>query len=187
MDCTNEGAEIPYTTSTNKGMYYLTLTATEMTADIVAVTVYSATSKATCIVLYPRKLVELRSGTSQGGDTAYITLDASAGAVDDTWNGCLCVATIDTNVEARVISDYTGSNQRAAVTPAWNVAPDNDDTFKVYLPEGRQFPNVNVTHVGMTAQTARDIGASVVTANASDVTSIKGVTDKLDTMIEVVP
>ena len=47
VDCTNEGAEIPFTTATNKGMYYLTLTAAEMTADIVTVTIYSATSKAT--------------------------------------------------------------------------------------------------------------------------------------------
>jgi hypothetical protein len=146
-DCTNEGVEIPYTTATNKGMYYLILTAAEMTADIVTVTIYSATSKATCIVLYPRKLVSLLAGTSAGGDTGYITLPAAGGANDDIWNGCLCVATIDTNIEARIISDYTGSNKRAAVTPAWNVAPDADDTFVIYLPEGMQLPTANLTAI----------------------------------------
>ncbi len=135
VDCTNEGVEIPYTTATNKGMYYLILTAAEMTADIVTVTVYSGatTTQATCITLYPRKLVSLRAGTSAGGDTAYITLDENASAIDDWYNGCVCVATIDSNVECRVITDYAGSTKRATVTPAWNVAPDNDDTFIIYL------------------------------------------------------
>jgi len=145
-DCTNEGTEILFTTATNKGMYYLILTAAEMTADVVAVTVYSgaATTQATCITLYPRKLVSLLAGTSAGGNTAYITLPAAGGVNDDTWNGCLCVAVIDTLVEARVITDYTGSNQRAAVTPGWNVAPDADDTFIIYLPEGMQRPVVDL-------------------------------------------
>jgi hypothetical protein len=155
-DCTNEGVEIPYTTATNKGMYYLILTAAEMTADVVAVTVYSGatTTQATCITLYPRKLVSLRAGTSAGGDTAYITLDANASAIDDWYNGCLCVATIDSGVEARIISDYTGSNKRAAVTPAWNVAPDSDDTFIIYLTEGVQVNQANLTHINGAAQTA---------------------------------
>ncbi len=140
VDCTNEGAEIAFDTATNKGMYYLILTTAEMTADIVAVTVYSATSKATVITLYPRKLVSLRSGTAQGGAAGYITLDASAGTINDTWNGCLCVATIDGNEEARIIDDYDGTNEQAAVTPDWNVEPDADDTFIIYLPEGMQMP-----------------------------------------------
>ena len=137
-DCTNEATQI----ATDSGMYYLSLTGTELTADIVVGIIKTSTSgaKTTPFVLYPRKLVTIRSGTSAGGDTAYITLDASASAVDDYYNGMVCVATIDTNVECRVITDYTGSNKQAAVTPAWNVAPDNDDTFIVYLPEGAQMP-----------------------------------------------
>jgi hypothetical protein len=142
-DCTNEGAEIPFTTTANKGMYYLSLTGAEMTADAAAVTVASATAKTKTIVLHPKKLVSLRTGTGAGGAVGYITLDAAAGATDDLWNGCLCVAVIDGNVEARIITDYTGSNQRAAVTPSFNVAPDADDTFVIYLPDGMQMPIVN--------------------------------------------
>src|SRR4030067_1061840 len=64
-DCTNEAVEI----ATSSGMYYLLLTAAELTADVVSIIVKSATSgmKTTPIVLYPRKLVTIRSGTSAGG------------------------------------------------------------------------------------------------------------------------
>ena len=164
-DCTNEATEI----ATSSGVYYLLLTATEMTADVVTVIVKTTSSgaKTTTITLYPRKLVTLRSGTAQGGAAGYITLDASAGARDDRWNGCLCVATIDTLVEARIITDYTGSNQQAAVTPNWNVTPDSDDTFIIYLPEGMQNPTVNVSHINEQSQTARDIGASVLLSSGT--------------------
>lgn len=140
VDCTNEGTEIPFTTATNKGMYFLTLTVNEMTANVVAITIYPDSGKATPVVLYPRRLVPLRTDTAQGGAAGYITLDASAGTLNDKWNGCLCVAVIDGNVEARIIDDYNGSNQQASVTPDWNVVPDADDPFVIYLPEGIQIP-----------------------------------------------
>jgi hypothetical protein len=150
-DCTNEATEI----ATSSGTYYLLLTATEMTADVVSIIVKTSTTgaKTTILTLYPRKLVPLRSGTAQGGAAGYITLDAGAGSRNDMWNGCLCVATIDSNVEARIIDDYNGSNQQASITPDWNVTPDSDDTFIIYLPEGVQIPDTNVTAFGGTAGT----------------------------------
>src|SRR3990167_2983019 len=162
-DCTNEATEI----ATNSGMWYLLLTTAEMTADVVAIISKSATSgmKTTPIVLYPRKLVTIRSGTSAGGAAGYITLDASASAVDDYYNGMVCIATIDTNVEVRVISDYTGSSKQAAVTPNWNVVPDADDTFIIKLPEGVQINQANATHVNSTAQTAGDLAALITTVD----------------------
>lgn len=171
-DCTNEGTEIPFDTATNKGMYYLSLTTAEMTADIVAVTIYSATSKATCLTLYPRKLVAIRSGTAAGGDTTYITLDASANATNDFYNGMVCVATINGNVEVRVISDYTGSSKQAGVTPAWNVAPESDDTFVIYLPEGHQVQQANMTLINGAAAD----GTETINTNVTEVadTSIMG-------------
>jgi len=142
-DCTNEATEI----ATSSGLYYLLLTATELTADVVAGITKTSTSgaKTTSWALFPRKLVTIRSGTAAGGDTSYITLDSGASAVDDTYNGMVCIATIDSNVEARIIADYTGSNKQAAVTPAWNVAPDSDDTFVIKLPEGVQIPQADVS------------------------------------------
>ena len=158
-DCTNEATEI----ATSSGIYYLLLTAAEMTADVVAVIVKTSSSgaKTTVLTLYPRKLVSLRSGTAQGGAAGYITLDASAGAKDDIWNGCLVVATIDSNVEARVISNYTGSSQQAAVVPDWNVTPDSDDTFVVYLPEGRQVNEANLTAVNSVAASGVDLSTDL--------------------------
>jgi len=162
-DCTNEATEI----ATTSGMWYLLLTAAEVTADVIAIISKSATSgmKTTPIVLYPRKLVTIRSGTSAGGAAGYITLDASASAVDDYYNGMVCIATIDGNVEARVISDYTGSNQQAAVVPNWNVVPDADDTFIIKLPEGVQINQANATHVNSTSQTAGDLAAMITTVD----------------------
>ena len=60
-DCTNESVEIANTS----GVYYLLLTGTEMTADVVAVIAKSATAgmKTTVLTFYPRKLVTLRSAT----------------------------------------------------------------------------------------------------------------------------
>lgn len=146
-DCTNEGTEIAFTTAGNKGQYYLTLTAAEMTGDIIVVNIASATSKATVVVLYPRKLVELASGTAQGGAAGYITLAASTVLFDNQYSGCLCVATVDSAVEARILGACTASNQQCAVTPGWNTTPDSDDTYKIYLPEGMRIPEANVRAV----------------------------------------
>lgn len=137
-DCTNEATEI----ATSSGVYYLLLTASEMTADVVTVIVKTSSSgaKTTTLVLYPRKLVALATGTAQGGAAGYITLAASTTTYDDELNGLLCVAVLDSATEARIIADSTASNQQAAVTPSWNTTPDSDDTYTIYLPEGRQFP-----------------------------------------------
>lgn len=144
-DCTNEMTEI----ATSSGVYYLTLTATEMTADVVTVIAKSATAgmKTTVAVLYPRKLVAFKaSATSQTGAAGTITFDSGASAIDDFYNGMLCVATLDGSVEARIINDYVGSTKVASVTPNWNTTPDSDDTFIVYLlPEQSHFARADVT------------------------------------------
>ena len=180
-DATNEAAQI----ATNSGMYYLLLTATEMTADVVAGLVKTSTAKAktTPFVLYPRKLVTVRSGTAAGGDTGYITLDAAASAEDDYYNGMVCIATIDTVVEARLISDYTGSNKRAAVVPDWNTAPDSDDTFIIKLPDGVQLQQANTTHVSGDS-TAADRFEAVLDASPGGVVVDDNDPDPLATAFE---
>ena len=144
-DCTNEATEI----ATSSGIYYLTLTGTELTTDIAAIIAKSATSgmKTTPIVLYPRKLVQLATGTSQGGASGYITLAAGTIKYNGQFNGCLIVGTLDSTQEARIITGCTASNQQCAVTPAWNTTPDADDTYIVYLPEGMQIPTVNTKQI----------------------------------------
>lgn len=163
-DCTNEATEIG-----SSGTYYLLLTGTELTADVAAGVTKTATSgaKTTPWVLYPRKLVTVRSGTaaSAGSATDSIVLDSGASDQDDYYNGMVVIATIDSNVEARVISDYVGSTKTASVVPDWNVAPDNNDTFIIKLPEGMQVPTLQaITEdalkrdwTGMTGEAARSM------------------------------
>ncbi len=145
-DCTNESTEI----ATNSGIYYLTLTAAEMTADIVTVQAKSATSgmKTTVATLYPRKLVSMRSGTTQGGSSTTIQFDSSASAVDDYYNGMVVSASLDGTTEVRMITDYTGSTKTATVHVAWisgDPGPDSNDTFVIYRPDGVQIGQSDVT------------------------------------------
>ena len=169
-DCTNESTEI----ATTSGMYYLLLTGTEMTADVVAVIAKSATAgmKTTALVFYPRKLPTIRSGTSAGGAAGSITLDASAVAVDDYYNGMVCQATIDGNVEVRVISDYVGSTKVASVVPNWNVTPDTDDTFIIMQTEGWALPHIEKIYSDTTI-----ITSDLAEADTSDILSRLTVTN----------
>lgn len=181
-DCTNEATEI----ATSSGICYLLLTASEMTADIVTVRIQSTGAKTTILTLYPRKLPILATGTCQGAnDTGDIQLASGDSAIDDYYNGCLCVAVIDGTTEARLINDYVGSTKVGEVSPAWNTAaPDNTDTYTIYLPEGRQVvptdvkayggiagtfsggrPEVNTTHAAGTAWNSGAIGASTLASD----------------------
>ena len=141
-DCTNEATQI----ATSSGVYYLLLTAAEMTADVVTIKVKTSTSNAKypLITLYPRKLVRIASGTCAGGASGYMTLASGSPAIDDYFNGCLVHGVLDTLDEVRIISDYTGSSKQAAVTPDWNTAPDSDDTYEIFVLEGMQILQSNL-------------------------------------------
>lgn len=146
-DCTNEGTEI----ATSSGMYYLLLTATELTCDVATIIQKTSTSgaKTTPLVLYPRKLVTVRSGTvgANAADGTTIQLDSGASGLDDYYNGCLVVGTLDGTVEARIIGDYVGSTKVCTVAgPAFTISPDNNDTFVIYLPEGKQLYDDNTLY-----------------------------------------
>jgi hypothetical protein len=165
-DCTNESTEI----ATTSGVYYLSLTGTELTTDVATIIAKSATAgmKTTVATLYPRKLVTIRTGTSASGgvSTSTIVLDGSASAVDDFYNGMIVAAVIDSVTEVRMITDYTGSNQTCTVVPDWNTAPDNNDTFTVYLPDGVQIQQANMTHISGAAVSTSTAQIGVNTVNA---------------------
>jgi hypothetical protein len=122
----------------------------------------------------PAKLVTLRAGTvgANAGDGTTLQLDSSANAVDDFYNGCLLVGTLDSNVEARVISDYAGSTKVCTVSPAFVTTPDNNDTFVVYQPWGRQVGEAHVNAIVANGITATSIASDAITDAkvASDVT-----------------
>lgn len=127
-DCTNEATEI----ATSSGMYYLDLTATEMETDCAVVIVKTATSgaKTTPIVLYTDRGIRSRKATAGAAGT--ITLDASASATDDFYNGCLIEIVGGTGVgQSRIISDYVGSTKVASVGSNWATNPDNTSVFRI--------------------------------------------------------
>jgi hypothetical protein len=73
-----------------------------------------------------------RSGTAQAGASTTITLDASALANDDIYNGATVTITGGTGSgQIRIISDYVGSTKVATVSTAWATAPDNTSIFVV--------------------------------------------------------
>lgn len=136
-DATNEIVEI----ATSSGMYYLDLIATEMDTQCSAVIVKttSAGAKTTPIVLYPKRLPVLRTGTAQAGAATTITLDSGASAKDDFYNGCYVNITNDSPAnalgQARLITDYVGSTKVATVESAWGTNPSVASTFEILLTE----------------------------------------------------
>ena len=73
-----------------------------------------------------------RTGTAQAGTSTTITLDASALANDDIYNGSTITITGGTGAgQIRVISDYVGSTKVATVSVAFATTPDNTSIFAV--------------------------------------------------------
>ena len=134
-DCTNEATEI----ATSSGVVYLDLTAAEMDTKCSTVRIQSTGAKTTIAVLYPVRMPVLRAGTAQAGAATTITLDASASAIDDFYNGCWVNCTNDTPSgvagQCRRITDYVGSTKVATVEAAWGTNPSSSTTFEVLVPE----------------------------------------------------
>ena len=136
VDTATEAAEIAFDTATNKGMYQLQLSAAEMTCDVAAITVYTGvtTAQATCIVLYPRKLPPVASGTATAGAAGTITLQAGSVPVDDYFNGAVIYISSGTGSgQCRMITDYVGSTRVASVTPNFATNPSSDSVYTIYL------------------------------------------------------
>lgn len=105
----------------------------------------------------------IRGNTAQAGAAGSITLDAGASATDNLYRGLKVVLASGTGAgQCRLISGYTGASKVATVTPNWITTPDNTSVFIVAAWNG-----VDVELVGLTQQTARDIGASVIAASVT--------------------
>lgn len=77
-------------------------------------------------------LTASRTGTAQAGAAGTITLDASASATDDIYNGMLARIVSGTGAgQWRPIYDYVGSTKVAHVKPNWTTTPDNTSVFAV--------------------------------------------------------
>ena len=175
-DATNEATEI----ATSSGIYYLDLIATELDTKCSAIIIKTTTTgaKTTPLVLYPKRLPVLRTGTAQAGAASTITLDSGASADDDFYNGCYVNITNNdpANVlgQARRITDYVGSTKVATIEGTWGTNPSVASTFEILLPGDTVnlaqwagtavidtntvgVPAVDTVRVAGTAQTAGDI------------------------------
>jgi hypothetical protein len=122
--------------ATASGMYYLSLTAAEMAANIVTIIVKTSTpgAKTTPLTLYPRVLSQIRAATAQTGVAGSITLDTNASARDDYYNGCIIYIHTGTgNGQVRTITDYIGSTKVASVSPDFITSPSSDSQFYIYI------------------------------------------------------
>ena len=87
---------------------------------------------------------EGRTGTAQAGASSGITLDSSAVATDDIYNGSTIRITGGTGSgQNRIISDYVGSSKVATVSEAWTTQPDNTSTFSVDSQVGHYINSIN--------------------------------------------
>jgi len=78
----------------------------------------------------------LRRNTAQAGAAGTITLDASASATNDLYNGLVVAIVSGTGAgQARQVTDYVGATKVANVTPNWITNPFSDSVF-VLLPAG---------------------------------------------------
>jgi hypothetical protein len=143
-DCTNEVA------ADTVGFGYLTLTSTEMSCSVAEIASKCTSGpKTTPVILYPRKLPILTSGTAQAGAAGTITLASGASALDDCYNGCIVKTTGGTGGaagarQARVVMDYNGTTKVATIGPNnWETNPANDTTYEVYLTELRPNPSID--------------------------------------------
>lgn len=96
-----------------------------------------------------------RASTAQAGASATITLDASASATNDYYNGDVIFLSGGTGVgQSRVITDYDGATKVATVNASWAVNPDSTSRF-VIIPGQRvqDFPIPELTGIPSAADT----------------------------------
>lgn len=138
---------------TGRAAWKVALSAAECTGkDILVVIVDSATKaivdQAIAISTYGHQSAKdtrgvIRRGTAQAGAAGTITLDASASAVDDFYNGCkVRIRTGAGALQERQIIDYVGATKVATIYLAgppvqgaqWATNPDATSVFEV-VPE----------------------------------------------------
>jgi len=137
-DCTNE------VTAVGTGTGYLTLTGDETNGNVLLIQAKdsdgSPTAKNTVLVVYPRVLPVLASGTAQAGGNTSITLAADASAIENHFAGALVKTTGGTggaggsgsaNNQVRRITAYNATTKVCTVTPAWETNPSSDTTYEI--------------------------------------------------------
>lgn len=75
----------------------------------------------------------VRSATAQTGAAGTITLDASASASNDAYNGFYIAIIKGTGMgQIREIDDYVGATKVATISPNWDTIPDVTSVFAIF-------------------------------------------------------
>lgn len=180
-DCTNEATEIG-----SSGTYYLDLTSTEMNADTVSIIVKTSTTdaKTTVLVLYPQESGDIKvdlqsiSGTTVATGTAQLGVNVVSYAsgqapLQPTISG----RTLDVNVNGEAGLDWgnigaattTVNLSGTTIKTATDVETDTQD-IQARLPASLTVDGnikADTLRISGTAQTARDIGASVLLSSGT--------------------
>lgn len=109
----------------------------------------------------------IASGTAQSATATTIVLAAATSFADDLIIGATIVITGGTGVgQSRVVTDWVSTTDTATVD-TWTTTPDATSTYNVFAspPALSTPPDVNVTQVGGTSQTAGDLAALITTVD----------------------
>lgn len=171
-DCAEE-----ITTGGGNGMGYLTLTGAETNNNTLLIAGKSANCVETPVIIYPRVLPILSSGTlsagSAGGGTLGTILPYDiVGCFVRTTGGTGGGGTGGANNQARIVATYVTTTGAFTVTPNWETTPDATTTYDVLLPTGSTFGALKAinpgTGTGQLSVTSGQVTASSVTAIATN-------------------
>jgi hypothetical protein len=173
------------TTGGANGAGYLTLTSTETNNNVLIVAAKSANCLTTPVILYPRVLASVGTGTLSAGSAGGGTLGTLL-TYDVT--GCFLQTTGGTggaagSLQVRKMVTYNVSTGAFTVTPNWETTPDATTTYNVLLPEGvtlGMLKTLNPTTAGRTLDVAATgeagldfnniLSTSLVTLNSLTIT-----------------
>jgi|SRR5687768_3221929 len=131
-DCTNEATEI----ATASGMWFLDITATEMQARTVALTIKHSTGKTTPMVFYPETAF-VRGVVTTGGTTTSIPTSSllPAAAVTDQFKGRIVIfdaITTTANLRGQATNITASTSGGTLTVAALSTAPVSGDLFTIH-------------------------------------------------------
>lgn len=158
---------------------------------------------------FGQALGALHGNAAQAGAAGTITLDASASAVDDFYNGTLIFLTNGTGAnQARLITDYVGATKVATISPNWVTNPAASTGY-VIMPWA-SIPSlvalgtgaisaasfaagaIDAAAIAADAIGSSELAASAVTeiqsglATTSQLTTVEGKVDTVDTVADAI-
>lgn len=146
-------------------------------------------------IIASQNLISTNEGLAQGGGANTITLNASASATNDIYNGQLVVLRTGTGQDqSRIITAYNGTTKVATVAEAWATNPASGTGY-ILWPVGRALTASISSGAQGDIRTALGLASAnldtqltaIDDAVDTEVGAIKIVTDKLNTMIQDAP